>query len=78
MLSTCTIGAMPAVNCGSLLRLITNAIIQVAGYNQPTVVGTNATFACPSTHALTGPNTTTCMGNGEWEPDPRLVECIGK
>ena len=21
---------------------------------------------------------TTCMGNGEWEPDPGLVECIGK
>ena len=36
------------------------------------------TFACPSTHILVGPNTTTCMGNGEWEPDPRLVECIGE
>ena len=23
-----------------------------------------------------GPNSSTCMGNGEWEPDPREVRCI--
>ena len=25
-----------------------------------------------------GPNSSTCMGNGEWEPDPREVRCIRK
>ena len=24
---------------------------------------------------LTGPTTATCMGNGEWEPDPTEVQC---
>ena len=26
-------------------------------------------------HVFTELNTTTCMRNGEWEPDPSLVEC---
>ena len=25
-----------------------------------------------------GPNSSTCMGNEEWEPDPREVRCIRK
>ena len=33
------------------------------------VEGGNVTFTCPSGLVLTGPNTSTCMGNGEWEPD---------
>ena len=67
-----------AVNCGSVLRQINDDIIKVVGYNQPSIVGASAMFACPSTHVLTGPNTTMCMGNGVWEPDPTLVECIGE
>ena len=39
---------------------------------------TTVTFQCQCPeHVITGPNTTTCMGNGEWEPDPREVECKG-
>ena len=34
-------------------------------------------FKCPPQYILIGPNATTCMGNGEWEPDPRKVECRG-
>ena len=33
------------------------------------------TFECPPEYVLTGPNTTTCMRNGKWVPDPREVEC---
>ena len=40
--------------------------------------GTTVTFSCPPQYVLIGPNTTTCMGNGEWKPDPREVECKGK
>ena len=72
------ITTMSAVNCGSVLGRINDDIIKVVGYNQPSIVGVSATFGCPSTHVLTGPNTTTCMGNGAWEPDPRLVACVGE
>ena len=37
---------------------------------------TTITLSCPPGSILTGSNTSTCMDNGEWEPDPRLVECI--
>jgi hypothetical protein len=43
----------------------------------PALEGTVLSFDCPPQQVLTGPNTTTCMGNGEWEPDPREVECKG-
>ena len=68
---------MSAVNCGPLLRQISNNVIELMGHNQPAIVGASATFTCPPTHVLIGPNTTTCMENGEWEPDPRQVECVG-
>ena len=43
----------------------------------PAIEGTTVTFECPPEYILIGPNTTTCMGNGEWKPDPRDVECKG-
>ena len=39
--------------------------------------GVNITFSCPPGHVLTGPKSTTCMENGEWEPDPKHVNCNG-
>ena len=53
-----------------------NSII-IMNYMDPAIEGTNITFGCPPDYVLIGPNTTTCMGNGEWEPDPREVECKG-
>ena len=41
----------------------------------PSLEGAILSFDCPPQHVLIGPNTTTCMGNGEWEPDPREVQC---
>ena len=46
-------------------------------YIDPAIEGTTVTFECPHEHVLIGPNTTTCMGNGEWEPDPRDLTCKG-
>ena len=43
----------------------------------PTLEGAVLSFECPSQYVLVGPTTTTCMGNGEWEPDPREVKCKG-
>ena len=33
------------------------------------------TLTCPPGLVLTGPENLTCMWNGEWEPDPKDVEC---
>ena len=35
------------------------------------------TFACSPGLVLTGPNTSTCIENRKWEPDPRNIECKG-
>ena len=40
--------------------------------------GQSITYTCPNGYILTGPNTSVCTGNGEWEPDPGQVECIGE
>ena len=49
----------------------------VEGYEDPALEGENITFSCRDGRALIGSNSATCMGNGEWEPDPREVNCIG-
>ena len=49
--------------------------ITVTGYREPGMRGANVTYSCPSRLTLTGPRRSTCMGNGEWELDPREVEC---
>ena len=47
------------------------------GYEDPAREGQNISFICPSGRALSGPTSSICMENGEWEPDPREVECTG-
>ena len=49
----------------------------IEGYMDPSSEGAVLSFDCPPHHVLIGSNTTTCMGNGEWEPDPKEVECKG-
>ena len=38
-------------------------------------MGTNVILACPAGLILTPGSTLTCVGNGEWEPDPNTVKC---
>ena len=47
------------------------------GYVDPGLGGSEISFRCPLGLELTGPNATTCMENGEWEPDPMGIDCIG-
>ena len=54
---------------------LTNAL--ALGYVDPAREGQIITFICPHAQTLNGSNSATCMGNGEWEPDPGEVECIG-
>ena len=41
----------------------------------PAKEGTNITLSCSSGLELSDPNTSTCMRNGEQEPDPREAAC---
>ena len=49
--------------------------VLVSGYNGVALKGDSVSFTCSSGLVLSGPNSSTCMGNGEWEPDPREVAC---
>jgi hypothetical protein len=55
---------------------LTNAL--AVGYVDPALEGQTIMFICPHGQTLNGANSSTCMGNGEWEQDPREVECTGK
>ena len=43
-----------------------------------TLVETNTTFSCLPGLEFRGPYKSICMVNGEWEPDPSEVDCLGK
>lgn len=47
------------------------------GYDDPALEGDSIMFTCASGLKLGGPNSnsSTCMGNGEWDPDPGEVNC---
>ena len=65
-----------AVNRGNPMRQSSNLI--VLDYANPDFEGSNIDLKCPPRLTLVGPNASTCMGNGEWEPDLREVKCHGK
>ena len=67
----------PIVKCDNLTHLLDDSLIYTNGYHYPALEGTNVTFSCPAEQVLTGPDSSSCMENGEWEPDPRDVECKG-
>ena len=58
-------------------RVSVDDSVIIKGYMEPSLEGAVLSLACPPQRVLIGTNTTTCMGNGEWEPDPREVECKG-
>ena len=53
--------------------------IQVMGYVEPILEGMTVNFSCPTSRILTGPRTSICTGNGQWDPDPNesSIECKG-
>ena len=69
--------SLELVTCGNLTSQIDSSI-KVLGYVYPPVRGSSVLLVCSSCgFELTGPNVSTCMENGEWEPDPGEVECKG-
>ena len=59
----------------NLDTLIQETGVIAEGYEDPAMEGRNVIFSCPPGLVLTGPSTTTCMENGEWEPDPSGLKC---
>ena len=41
----------------------------ILGYANPALEGSSILLECAPGLMLVGPNVSTCMGNGEWEPD---------
>ena len=68
-------------NCGTINILVSqiDESITIHGFiiMNPAIEGTNVTFHCPHGLLFNGPNTSTCMGSGEWEPDPQKLRCLG-
>ena len=69
------------VKCASPLHLLAeaNKPSVIVHYSYPAIEGNIAVFSCSSSgYELTGPRSATCVGNGEWVPDLRQVQCEGK
>ena len=60
--------------------LVADSSVRIAGYLNPALEGTTIIFSCPPGKLLIGPDTTTCMENGEWEPNVGIggVMCAGE
>ena len=75
----CFFFSLHADKCADLdtLSQETGVIINGYEFEAPALEGLNVSFSCPPGLELNGPNTTTCMENGEWEPDPFKLKCEG-
>ena len=62
--------------CGNPEDLVDNSV-RIFGYTEPAVEGTVVIFHCPPGLVLDGTNTSTCTENGEWEPPPHEIHCLG-
>ena len=62
------------------MHVLSREVIAEVGYSENSIAmkGAVANFSCPPGLVLIGPNTTTCMENGEWEPDLTNLDCKGR
>ena len=79
MLLIITILFLYIANCGDpeLLSTVSNdSFPNVVGFDDLIPVeGTSIMFSCPPGLVLNGSDTSTCMENGKWEPDPSGLVC---
>ena len=51
--------------------------VSISSHGDSLIEGTTVNFSCPSGLTVIGPNTSMCMNNGRWEPDPSGIKCLG-
>ena len=51
--------------------LLGDESITIIGFRKPAIRGADVALTCIPGLMLLDPNSSTCMGDGEWEPDPR-------
>lgn len=52
-------------------------IVDTGSQDHPQLEGEIITYSCPPGLALNGSNASVCTGDGEWDPDPGELDCIG-
>ena len=65
---------IPAARCPEVMI---DSPVRVTGYRDPALVGTTVMFSCSTKLTLTGSSMSTCMEDGEWEPDLKGIKCKG-
>ena len=67
------------VTCDPPTQLLNHPVVVVSGSqeNPPLIEEQLITYTCPPGFVRIGSNVSVCTGNGEWEPDPGQVACIG-
>ena len=66
--------------CGHPFQEMANSqAVLIMGYVEPLLEGMKVNFSCPISRILTGPRTSMCTGNGQWDPDPNEsgIKCKG-
>ena len=75
---SCYYDYMHAVTCDQPQQLLNHPVSVINGsQDNPHIEGQFIIYTCPPGFVLTGLNTSMCTGNGEWDPDPGMVTCIG-
>ncbi|MCG8620954.1 MAG: CCP domain-containing protein [Proteobacteria bacterium] len=75
-----TIFTLPVYTKASLIcdaPVLQPNVQAIVNYSQLLIEGTTLMFTCLPGLTLSGPNTTTCLGNGQWIPNPDLIKCKG-
>ena len=69
---------MYAVICDLPTQLLHDPVVMVNGSKEiPYREGQFITYTCPTGFVLNGSNSSVCTENGELEPDPGELACIG-
>ena len=82
-INSCSYMHYMIANCGDPSDIVLDqSSVVIMGYSDttPSLKGNTVNYTCypGDLEILTGPNMSTCMENGNWEPDPTNVSCIGE
>ena len=65
------------INLGNCGHPAVNDSVTIEGCALPSLNGSSITFSCSPGRAITGPTKATCDNNGQWNPSPTTVQCLG-